>query len=133
MRKNCKARKNRHSKTISILVLLPLAANTLVLERDQSPGKSFIFYQLKIALRKAAGKKRKSFTEQHRNHAEMKFIDQVGFQEVARNFTAAHQPYVFAFALTDFFHQHLRRDVHKGLAFALARRQRAGKNISLDL
>src|ERR1700731_3391186 len=63
----------------------------------------------------------------------MKFVDQIGFQEITRNFTAAHQPYVLALMLTNFFHQRLRRDIHEGLTFALTRRQHAGKNIRLDL
>src|ERR1700686_5091574 len=59
----------------------------------------------------------------------MNFVHQIGFEIVARQLSAATEPYVFALASTDFADQRFRRLAGKDAALALSGRQRARANV----
>src|SRR3989442_15036921 len=76
-------------------------ARALVLERDHAFRVGLVLDQRKVALREAAGEERDAFTEQDRNDAQVEFIHQVCFEEVAGQLAAAHEPDVFARAFAE--------------------------------
>src|SRR5260370_19570683 len=74
---------NRRDDGISLLALglLPSAG---VLEGDHAFREGFVFEQGELALREAAGEERDAFAHQYGNDADIEFVDQIVFEEVAR-------------------------------------------------
>lgn len=60
------------------------------------------FDEREAALGEPGGEQRNSRTEQKRNDAQVKFIDQIRFEKVTGEFAASHKPDVFARAPTNF-------------------------------
>src|SRR5713226_7318184 len=52
-----------------------------VLEGDHAFREGFVFKQGKLALRKAGREKWKAFSDEHRNDADIEFVDEVVFEE----------------------------------------------------
>src|SRR5260370_23270993 len=80
---------NRRDEGMSLLALglLPGAG---VLEGDHAFREGFVFEQGELALREAAGEERGAFADQYGNDADIELVDQIVFEEVAREFAAAH-------------------------------------------
>ena len=66
------------------LLALGLFPGAGVLESDQALREGFVFEQRELALREAAGEERKAFADQDRNDSDIKLVDQIFFEEGAR-------------------------------------------------
>src|SRR5712664_1839532 len=112
------------------LLALGLFPGAGVFEGDQAFREGLVFEQGKFALREAAGEERDAFADQDRNDSDIKLVDEVFFEEVAGEFTAAHQPDVFSGALAEFLEETFWGFVDEGDAATLAGRLGMGEDVA---
>src|SRR6266850_988845 len=103
-----------------------------VLQGDHAFQKGLVFEQGKLALRKAGREEREALADEDRNDADIEFVDEVVFEEVAHEFAAAHQPDVFSGALAQLLDESFRGFVDEGYAGACAGRLGMGENVGLE-
>src|SRR6266404_5009034 len=91
------------------LLFLPgFGTHAGVLEGNHAFREGLVLEQGKLALRKAGREKRKAFADEDWNDADIEFIDEVVFEEVAHEFAAAHQPDVFSRTLAQLLDESFR-------------------------
>src|SRR6266700_4273952 len=108
-------------------------ADAGVFEGDQAFREGLVFEEGEFALGEAAGEERDAFTNQHWNHSDVKFVDQVFFKKIAREFAAAHQPDVFPAKFAELFHETFWRFVHEDDAATFAGRLGVREDVALHL
>src|ERR1700682_261861 len=117
-------------KSLLALGLFPGAG---VFEGDHAFREGFVFEEGEFALREAAGEKWDAFADQDWNDSDIKFVDEVIFEEVAGELAAAHQPDVSSGALAERFNESLRGFVDEGDAAAFSWGLRVRENVHSHL
>src|SRR6266436_191826 len=115
------------------LLALRSFAGAGVLEGDQAFGEGLIFEEGEFALRESAGEEQTAFADQDWNDAHIELVDNVVLEEVASEFSAAHQPDIFSRLLPEFLDETSGGFIDERDAAALAGRLGMGEHVALSL